>query len=95
MSRQFKAQEASALPSYESHALYFDSVRTLYDLLRTDHLVLASFKTTPVLLEHFNLAQLILSAETDESELGVELSLLLHRFDEHTRLADITSDAEA
>ena len=66
MSRQFKAQEASALPSYESHALYFDSVRTLYDLLRTDHLVLGSFRTTPVLLEHFDLAQLILSADRDE-----------------------------
>ena len=48
-----------------------------------------------MLLEHFNLTQLILSADRDERELGVEFSLLLFRFDEGTNLADISSNAVA
>ena len=41
--------------SSETYILYLDSIRTLHDLLKADHLVLGSFKTTPMLLEHFNL----------------------------------------
>ena len=72
-----------------------EAVRTLYELLRNDHLLLSNLKTTPLLLEHFNLTQLILSADRDERELGVELSLLLFRFDESTNLVDITKNASA
>ena len=65
VSRQFKNQEA-AQSDFVTHALYIESIRTLYEMLRIDHLVLGSFRTTPILLEHFNLNQLILSADRDE-----------------------------
>ena len=48
-----------------------------------------------MLLEHFNLTQVILSADLDERELGVELSLLLYRYDANTKLSDITPDRDA
>ena len=41
------------------------------------------------------MTQLILSADRDERELGVEISLLLFRFDESTNLVDITKNATA
>ena len=60
-----------------------------------DPFLLDSFKTSPGLLKHFYLTQLILSDSVDEKNLGVKISLLLYRFDDNTRLTDISLDPEA
>jgi len=46
-----------------------------------DVFLLDHFKTSPGLLKHFFLTQLILSAKIDERDLAIQLSLLLYRFD--------------
>ena len=60
-----------------------------------DPFLLDNFKTSPGLLKHFYLTQLILSDKVDEMNLGVKLSLLLYRFDDNTRLTDISLNGEA
>ena len=60
-----------------------------------DPFLLANFKTSPGLLKHFFLTQLILSENVDEKNLGVKISLLLYRFDDNTRLTDISLNPEA
>ena len=60
-----------------------------------DPFLLDNFKTSPGLLKHFFLTQLILSENVDERDLGVKISLLLYRFDENTRLTDISMNPEA
>lgn len=60
-----------------------------------DPFLLDNFKTSPVLLKHFYLTQLILSDSVDEKNLGIKISLLLYRFDDNTRLSDLSSDPEA
>ena len=72
-----------------------DTVNELYELLNIDPYLLDNFKTSPGLLKHFYLTQLILSDNLDESNLGIKISLLLYRFDENTRLTDISQDPEA
>ena len=67
----------------------------LYELLNMDPFLLNNFKTSPGLLKHFYLTQLILSDSVDEKNLGIKISLLLYRFDENTRLTDISLDSEA
>lgn len=70
-------------------------MRELYELLNMDPFLLDNFKTSPGLLKHFFLTQLILSENVDERDLGVKISLLLYRFDENTRLTDISMNPEA
>ena len=36
-----------------------------------------------------------MSDDVDQKDLGVKIALLLYRFDENTRLTDITMDPEA
>ena len=67
----------------------------LYELLKMDTYLLDQFKTSSGLLKFFFLTQLILSPRDDEREIGINLSLLLFRFDSNTKLSDITSDAAA
>lgn len=57
------------------------AVRELYELLNMDVFLLDHFKTSPGLLKHFYLTQLILSAKQDERDLAIKLSLLLYRCD--------------
>ena len=60
-----------------------------------DAFLLDGFKTSPGLLKHFYLTQLIMSEEVDERDLGVKLSLLLYRYDTYTKLSDISADPQA
>ena len=75
--------------------LYLDSLTELYELLHMDVFLLENFKTSPGLLKHFYLTQLIMSEKPDERSLGVKLALLLYRFDANTHLSDLTQDPAA
>ena len=55
-----------------------------------DVFLLDNFKTSPGLLKHFYLTQLILSENPEERNIGVKLALLLYRFDANTHLSDLT-----
>ena len=70
----------------EKFKLYLDTITELYELLNMDHFLLENFKTSPGLLKHFYLTQLIMSDSIDEKNLGVKIALLLYRFDDNTRL---------
>ena len=87
--------ERADLESEEKFKLYVDTITELYELLNMDPYLLDNFKTSPGLLKHFYLTKLIMSDRIDEKNLGVKIALLLYRFDDNTRLQDISGDPEA
>jgi len=64
----------------------------MYELLKDDVVMRNSFVLNRKLLNQFRLAQLILSTNHSEIELGLDFSLLLFRTDKHTVLDDILQD---
>ena len=72
--------------------LYLDALTELYELLKIDVFLLDNFKTSPALLKHFYLTQLILAENVEHRDLGIKFALLLYRFDQHTHLIDISNE---
>ena len=60
-----------------------------------DVYLLENFRTSPGLLKHFFLTQLILSDKADDRDVGIKLGLLLYRFDHNTQMTHLTQDFRA